>query len=107
MAGGACEASVFCAAGYDATCLCLPLGNYHNMGDLAAVQEGTNQGPARIEREFISVADFDGLVDLLVACGQDSRVEQDNPLGPGLVAGGAVPALVEKLWGERKFVLEE
>src|SRR5690606_37731588 len=30
MAGGACEASVFCAMGYQATCVCLPLGNYHN-----------------------------------------------------------------------------
>ena len=42
MAGGACEATVFCAAGYEATCVCLPLGNYHNMADLAAVQAGTN-----------------------------------------------------------------
>ncbi len=106
MAGGACEASVFCAAGYDATCICLPLGNYHNMGDLAAVQERTNSKPPRIDREQIAVSDFEGMVDLLVACGQDPRIEGKNPLGTGLREGsGAVPALVEKLWRERAFVL--
>ena len=41
MSGGACEATVYCAYGYEATCLCLALGNYHNMADLAAVQAGT------------------------------------------------------------------
>ncbi|MCA9279518.1 MAG: hypothetical protein H6815_01190 [Phycisphaeraceae bacterium] len=69
MAGGACEATVFCAAGYDATCLCLPLGNYHNMGDLAAVQEGTNTDKPTLAREHIAISDYLGLVDLLVACG--------------------------------------
>lgn len=105
MSGGACEASVFCAAGYDATCICLPLGNYHNMGELAAVQEGRNSRPPTIEREQISVSDFEGLVDLLVACGQDPRVTGQNPLGPGLRATGSVGPLVEKLWRERAFVL--
>ncbi len=71
MAGGACEASVYCAAGYEATCVCLPLGNYHNMADLTAVQAGTNTTPARVGREFVSVADFHGMVDLLVACGME------------------------------------
>jgi len=69
MAGGACEASVFCEAGYQATCVCLPLGNYHNMADLDAVQAGSNTTPPRIGHEFISLADFEGMVDLLVACG--------------------------------------
>lgn len=108
MAGGACEASVFCAAGYDATCVCLPLGNYHNMGDLAAVQEGTNTRKATIEREQIAISDFEGLVDLLVACAQDPRISAGaggNPLGPGLKPSGAVGPLVEKLWRERAFVL--
>ncbi len=31
MPGGTCEASAYQALGYTATCLCLPLGNYHNM----------------------------------------------------------------------------
>lgn len=69
MAGGACEASVFCEAGYEATCVCLPLGNYHNMADLDAVQAGTNTTPPRVGLEFISLADFEGMVDLLIACG--------------------------------------
>jgi endoglucanase len=95
MAGGACEATVFCGFGYEATCLCLPLGNYHNMTDLAAVQARKNTTKPRVGREFISIADFDGLVDLLVACGQK------------LPDGGSARGLVEKLWNERAFVLSE
>lgn len=94
MAGGACEATVFCHAGYESTCLCLPLGNYHNMADLAAVQAGTNATPPKVGREFISLADFDGLVDLLVACGE--RLPASPPIGER----------IEKLWAERKFVLD-
>jgi putative aminopeptidase FrvX len=95
MAGGACEATVFCTYGYEATCLCLPLGNYHNMGDLAAVQAGTNASPARIAPEFISVADFDGLVDLLVACGEK------------LESAPSVRQRIDKLWTDKGFVLSE
>jgi len=93
MSGGACEASVFCHYGYEATCVCLPLGNYHNMADLTAVQAGTNTSPARVGREFISVNDFHGLVDLLVACGED------------LPAADGIDSLVQKLWRERAFAL--
>lgn len=93
MAGGACEASVFCTYGYEATCVCLPLGNYHNMADLAAVQAGTNTTTPRVAREFISIADYEGLVDLLVACGQ--RLPAAMPLSDRF----------ERLWGERAFVL--
>lgn len=56
MPGGTCEASAFQAFGYVAACICLPLGNYHNM----------NEVNSKIDREFISTADFDGLVTLLV-----------------------------------------
>lgn len=94
MAGGACEATVFCHAGYEATCLCLPLGNYHNMADLAAVQAGTHTARPRVGREFVSLADFDGLVDLLAACGE--RLATSPPIGER----------IEKLWAERSFVLE-
>jgi putative aminopeptidase FrvX len=93
MAGGACEASVFCHAGYDSTCVCLPLGNYHNMADLTAVQAGTNAQPPRVGREFIAQSDFEGLVDLLVACGQ--RLPE--------VVG--MNERFEKLWRDRGFVL--
>ncbi len=94
MAGGACEATVFCAYGFEATCLCLPLGNYHNMGDLTAVQAGTNTRPPTIEPEIIAIADYEGLVDLLIACGQR------------LADGPKVMPRLDKLWNERRFVLE-
>jgi endoglucanase len=93
MAGGACEATVFCAFGYQATCICLPLGNYHNMADLTAVQAGKNTATPRVGREFVSVADFDGLVDLLVGCGER------------LPESGAPMSLIEKLWRESASVL--
>lgn len=95
MAGGACEATVFCMYGYEATCLCLPLGNYHNMADLAAVQSGTNTSPARIGPEYVSIADFDGLVDLLVACGKK------------LESAPSFRERIDKLWADKSFVLGE
>ena len=100
MAGGACEASVYCAYGYSATCLCLPLGNYHNMSDLASVQDGTYDraalGPPRVGREFIGLQDYFGLIDLLVAIGQSL------PL-PG--KGSAKVARFESLLASRQDVL--
>lgn len=68
MAGGSCEATAFVAYGYRATGLCLPLGNYHNMGYLDEVENG--KGMATPLPEVISRADFDGLVDLLLLAGQ-------------------------------------
>lgn len=59
MAGGACEATAFQTFGYATTCICLPLGNYHNMDETRG----------RIGPEFISLADFHGLVRLLVEIG--------------------------------------
>lgn len=93
MAGGACEASVFCEAGYEATCVCLPLGNYHNMADLANVQAGTNTTPPKVGREFISAHDYHALIDLLIAC------------GVSLPSGSPVTALAAKLWNDRSWVL--
>ncbi len=93
MAGGACEATVFFAYGHEATCVCLPLGNYHNMADLDAVQAGTNTTPPKVDREFVSVADFHGLVDLLIACGEKL------PQAPSTMER------IEKLWHERQGVL--
>lgn len=78
MAGGACEASVFCAFGYDATCVCLPLGNYHNMAQLDKAQAGTLDSPHAIDREAIALDDFHGMTDLLVAC---ALTGQGQPLG--------------------------
>lgn len=99
MAGGACEATVYCAYGYQATCLCLPLGNYHNMADLAAMQDGTfdreKLGSPRMGREFIGLNDYFGMVDLLVAIGME--------------LSEADPALerIEMLYAKNAFVLEE
>ncbi|MCC5828030.1 MAG: M20/M25/M40 family metallo-hydrolase [Phycisphaeraceae bacterium] len=59
MPGGTCEATAFCEYGYAATCLCLPLGNYHNMN-------GSDPDHLRIDAETISLDDFDGLLDLLI-----------------------------------------
>jgi endoglucanase len=66
MPGGTCEATTFGAFGYQATCLCLPLGNYHNMIDIDDVLAGRR--PARVGPEFISLEDFHGLVEMLTVC---------------------------------------
>lgn len=71
MAGGTCEASVFQTYGHTATCVCLPLGNYHNM----------NEEAGRIEAETISVSDYHGLVRLLT---QVARWIDDESKAPNL-----------------------
>lgn len=99
MAGGACEATVFCTYGYEATCICLPLGNYHNMANLQGVETGTHDrarlGPPRVAREFISIHDFHGLVDLLVAIGLD------------LPNADPIIERIERLYARHAFVLNE
>ena len=76
MPGGTCEATAFSTYGYRSTCLCLPLGNYHNMVDIDAVLGGRR--PAQVGPEFISVADFHGLIDMLVVCAEGL----DSPTRP-------------------------
>jgi endoglucanase len=68
MIGGTCEATAFTSFGYDATCLCLPLGNYHNMPD-----DGRRH---KLAPEVISLADFHGLVDLLVVIARELHTEK-------------------------------
>ena len=63
MPGGACEATAFASFGYASTCLCLPLGNYHNMQDIDGVQAGDR--PAKVGQEFIGIDDYHGLVEML------------------------------------------
>lgn len=96
MAGGACEATVFCHAGLDATCVCLPLGNYHNMERLDEAQAGKLKDP-RPAREFVSASDAKGMVDLLAAC------------GPGLAAPPAskISQKLDELWESRQAILGE
>lgn len=64
MTGGTCEATAFLAYGHTAACVCLPLGNYHNMGHLDAVEVGTK--PATVAPEEISLTDWHAMVDFLV-----------------------------------------
>lgn len=63
MAGGACEATAFAAHGLESTCLCLPLGNYHNMVNIDGVLR--KKVRARVGSESISMNDFESLVRML------------------------------------------
>ena len=70
MPGGACEATAFRAYGYLSSCICLPLGNYHNM----------DESKKKIAPEIIAVDDFHMLVQLLEAVGRllpTTRAQQD------------------------------
>lgn len=70
MPGGACEATAFGLYGYLSSCICLPLGNYHNMDE-------ANQ---RIAPEFISMGDYHQLIALLTEVGRalpETKAEQD------------------------------
>lgn len=96
MAGGACEATVFCHAGLDATCVCLPLGNYHNMANLDEAQAGTIGNP-KPGREYVSLDDAQGMIDLLTACG--SRLS-DPPKSK-------TSQRLEDLWQQRRSILDE
>jgi len=70
MPGGACEATAFRLYGYLSSCICLPLGNYHNM----------DEAKQRIAPESISIDDYHQLIQLLVAVGRElpgTRAERD------------------------------
>ena len=90
MTGGTCEASAFGAYGYISTCLCLALGNYHNM----------NEASQKIDSEIISMADFDGLVRLLVTVAKNLNVS--SPTSGG---GGGLKPVLDDLFKRRKRVL--
>lgn len=87
MPGGACEATAFRALGYLSTCLCLPLGNYHNM----------DEAKVCIAPETIALSDYLGLIDLLEAVGR--RLHQTN-------AGGDLAARLDGLFERRKALLD-
>jgi endoglucanase len=63
MDGGTCEATPFLAHGYEAAGICVALGNYHNM-DTAG---------GRIASEYISLADWQRMVDWFEALVLDER----------------------------------
>ena len=93
MAGGGCEASAFACYGYQSTCICLPLGNYHNMVDIDGVAAGALL--ARVGQEFVSVDDYHSMITMLhiAARGIDTTLPESTE------------QLMERLYAERSFVL--
>ncbi len=93
MAGGGCEASAFACYGYQSTCICLPLGNYHNMVDIDGVAAGAL--PARVGQEFVSIDDYHSMITMLhiAARGIDTTLPESTE------------QLMERLYAERSFVL--
>lgn len=63
MDGGTCESSAFCALGYEATGVCLALGNYHNV----------NTARKRLGPEYIDLNDFDNVVNWFVELARAPR----------------------------------
>ncbi len=76
MPGGTCEATTFSSYGYESTCLCLPLGNYHNMVDIDGVAAKTRK--AKVGAEHISIDDYHGLIEMLII----SCTQLDSPKVP-------------------------
>ncbi len=74
MDGGTCESTAYCHFGYDATGICLPLGNYHNMD--------TDRG--RIGPEFIDLRDFSNLVKWFVILAASPATLKFDGAHPGL-----------------------
>ncbi|MFQ5423481.1 MAG: hypothetical protein ACE5F9_05810 [Phycisphaerae bacterium] len=74
MDGGTCESTAYCHYGYEATGLCLPLVNYHNM----------DEARGRIAPEIIDVRDFDNLVKWFVALADSPRTVPYDGRHPGL-----------------------
>ena len=77
MSGGTCEATAFRLYGVRCGAMCVALGNYHNCGP-----------DNRIEAEFVSLADVEGLVALC------TRLVQ-RP-GPGLESDAALRGRLEE-----------
>ena len=109
MPGGTCEATVYQEFGYEATCLCLPLQNYHNMTGPPMQPPVTSRAPraqsrtarhqpAKIGAEIISLGDFANLVRLLVHVGQSL---DDTTATPSL------RRRLEGLFDQGRHVLEE
>ena len=57
MDGGACESSAYCTLGYDATGLCVALGNHHNV----------DRKRKKIAPEYVDLDDFDNTIKWFVA----------------------------------------
>jgi hypothetical protein len=62
MPGGTCESTIYSLWGCTAAAVCIPLANYHNMGD-----------DARIRPEQVHLDDFENTVKLLIALAAEER----------------------------------
>jgi putative aminopeptidase FrvX len=86
MDGGACEATAFCASGFRASGLAVPLGNYHNASD-----DGAGIAP-----EHVVVDDWLAEVALLVELGADrDLLERETPGPPSWLQERAATARAE------------
>lgn len=74
MDGGTCESTAYCHYGYDATGICLPLVNYHNMDTVRG----------KIAAESIDVRDFENLVKWFVALAASPATVKFDGTHPGL-----------------------
>lgn len=62
MSGGTCEGTAYQEYGYQTAAVCVALGNYHNCST-----------KDRIKAEYVSVADAEGMTELLVAAAKRMR----------------------------------
>lgn len=74
MDGGTCESTAYCHHGYDATGICLPLGNYHNM----------DAARGRIAPEYVDLRDYLNLVKWFGALAQSPATLSYDGRHPGL-----------------------
>ena len=63
MDGGTCESSAYCTLGYEATGLCVALGNYHNV----------DAKRKKLAPEYIDLDDFDNVVKWFVELARAPR----------------------------------
>ncbi len=85
MPGGTCESTAFCEYGFLSTCLCLALGNYHNMKDINGVLHKNKH--ARVAPEIISINDYHGLIKMLTIVCRDLDTTKAGLLRRGLETG--------------------
>jgi endoglucanase len=78
MPGGSCEATAFSVYGFQSTCICLPLENYHNMHDIDGVLAGKR--PAKPAMECIDLDDYHGMIEMLVLCTQQLDTTDVPPM---------------------------
>ncbi len=63
MDAGTCESSAYCTLGYEATGLCIALGNYHNV----------NAARKKLGPEYVDLDDFDNVVKWFVELARAPR----------------------------------